>query len=55
MFQLQNLPLMKKIALAEKCTGPKELYDYFIQLLGQFPYHFFLAKRQREHAARLSS
>ena len=28
---------MKKIALVEKCTGPKELFDYFIQLLGQFP------------------
>ena len=39
---------MKKIALVEKCTGPKELFDYFIQLLGQFPYHSFLAKWQRE-------
>ena len=39
---------MKKIALVEKCTGPKELFDYFIELLGQFPYHSFLAKWQRE-------
>ena len=39
---------MKKITLLEKCTGPKELFDYFIQLLGQFPYHSFLAKWQRE-------
>lgn len=39
---------MKKITLLEKCTGPKELFDYFIQLLGQFTYHSFLAKWQRE-------
>jgi len=39
---------MKKITLVEKCTGPKELFDYFIELLGQFPYHSFLAKWQRE-------
>ena len=38
----------KKIALVEKNTGPKELFDYFMQLLGQFPYHSFLAKCQRE-------
>ena len=37
-----------EIALVEKCTGPKELFDYFIQLLGQFSYHSFLAKWQRE-------
>ena len=39
---------MKKITLLEKCAGLKELYDYFIQLLGQFPYHSFLAKWQRK-------
>ena len=39
---------MKKIALVEKCTAPKELFDCFLQLLGQFPYHSFLAKWQRE-------
>ena len=39
---------IKKIALVEKCTAPKELFDYFLQLLGQFPYHSFLAKWQRE-------
>ena len=38
----------KKIALVEKNTGPKELFDYFMQLLGQLPYHSFLAKCQRE-------
>ena len=39
---------MTKITLLEKCTGPKELFDYFIQFLGQFPYYSFLAKWQRE-------
>ena len=39
---------IKKIALVEKCTGPKELFHYFIQLLGQFPYHSFLAKWQNK-------
>ena len=32
----------------EKCTGSKELFDYFLHLLGGFPYHSFLAKWQRE-------
>ena len=35
---------MKKISLVEKCTGPKELFDYFLHLLGGFPCHSFLAK-----------
>ena len=35
---------MKKIALVEKNTGPKELFDYLMQLLGQFAYHSFLTK-----------
>ena len=50
MCQLENLPLMegKKIAPVEKCTGPKELLDYFIQLFGQFPYHSILTKWQRD-------
>ena len=39
---------MKKIAPVEKCTGPKELLDYFIQLFGQFPYHSILTKWQRD-------
>jgi len=39
---------MKKISLVEKCTGPKELFDYFLELLGGFPYHSFLAKWQGE-------
>ena len=37
-----------KLTADGKCTGPKELFDYFIQLLGQFSYHPFLAKWQRE-------
>ena len=39
---------MTKITLLEKCTRPKELFDYFIQFLGQFPYYSFLAKWQHE-------
>ena len=39
---------MKKIALVDKCTTPKELFYYFLELLGQFPYHSFLAKWQWE-------
>ena len=39
---------MKKIAPVEKCTGPKELLDYFIQLFGQFRYHSILTKWQRD-------
>lgn len=39
---------MKKIALVEENTGPKELFDYFIQLLGEFPCHSFLAMWQWE-------
>ena len=55
MFQMENLPLMAKIALVEKCTGPKALFDYLIQLLGQFPYHSFLAKIMAKGTARFSS
>ena len=32
----------------DKCTKPKQRYEYFIQLLSHFPYHSFLAKWQRE-------
>jgi len=39
---------MKKVSLVEKCTGPKKLFDYFLQFLGGFPYHSLLAKWQRE-------
>ena len=39
---------LKKIALVQKKTPPKELFNYLIQLLGPYPYHSFLAKWQRE-------
>ena len=39
---------IRKITLIDKCTKPKELFEYFIQLLTHFPYHSFLAKWQRE-------
>ena len=39
----------KKIALVQKKTPPKELFNnYLIQLLGPYPYHSFLAKWQKE-------
>lgn len=38
----------KKIALVQKKTPPKELFDYLIQLLGPYPYHSFLANWQKE-------
>ena len=46
---------MKKISLVEKSTGPKEMFNYFLQLLGRFPYHSFLAKWQREQLDSLQS
>ena len=44
---------IRKITLVEKCTKPKELYEYFIQLLTHFPYYSFLAKWQREQLGSL--
>jgi len=38
----------RKIALVQKKTPPKELFNHFIQLLGLYPYHSFLTKWQKE-------
>jgi len=38
----------KKIALVRKETSPKELFQYFIKLLEDYPYHQFMAIWQRK-------
>ena len=38
----------KKIALVQKETSPKELFQYFIELLDTYPHHHFMAIWQRK-------
>ena len=43
----------KKIALVQKETCPKELFQYFIQLLEDYPYHQFMAIWQKKQLDEL--
>ena len=43
----------KKIALVQKETSPKELFQYLIELLDTYPHHQFMAILQRKQLADL--
>lgn len=43
----------KKIALVQKETAPKELFQYFIKLLEDYPHHQFMAIWQRKQLDNL--
>ena len=43
----------KKIALVQKETCPKELFQYFFKLLEEYPYHQFMAIWQRKQLDEL--
>ena len=50
---LSNGQEKKKIALVTKMTSPRELFQYFQDLLKHYPYHSFMAKWQREQMENL--
>lgn len=43
----------KKLALVQKETCPKELFEYLLKLLQEFPYHQFMAIWQRKQLDKL--
>lgn len=50
---LANGQEKKKIALVQKETSPSELFKYFKELLGSYPYHSFMARWQRDQLDNL--
>ena len=50
---LSNGQEKKKIALITKQTPPRHLFNYFLDLLKDYPYHSFMAKWQRDQMDNL--
>ncbi|EDO31600.1 predicted protein [Nematostella vectensis] len=47
-YEDKNGEEKKKIALVSKETSVKAMFDYFLQLLKEYPYHSFMAKWQKK-------